>query len=324
MATEAKKKTRVAFIVGEFPLRTETFIINQVADLLDRGVHVEVFAFGRGDTSEISSRYYEHGMARLTHYLDQPKPYARMVAAAVVKIGQMAVRQPSLISAALRRSGYRSGQYASKLVFLLAPFAGRQFDVVHCHFGPVAKEYLLVRQHLGHRQPVIVTFYGYDVSLTLRELGPSYYDDVRSECALFFVMSEDMKNRVVQASFPADKTVVLPVSIDVDAYPFAERVKQPDRPARILSVGRFVEKKGFDDIVRALGIVKRTTKTPLQVAFVGGGPLEEQLRADVEREGLTDVVSFKGYLPNEAVVQEMLNSDLFVQPSKTAANGDME
>ena len=36
---------KVAFIVGEFPAVSETFIINQVADLKDRGIEVEVFSF---------------------------------------------------------------------------------------------------------------------------------------------------------------------------------------------------------------------------------------------------------------------------------------
>jgi len=38
-----EKKLKIAFVVGVFPVISETFIINQIADLLDRGVEVEIF-----------------------------------------------------------------------------------------------------------------------------------------------------------------------------------------------------------------------------------------------------------------------------------------
>jgi len=64
---------KVAFVIGSFPAISETFIINQVADLYDQGVEVEIFSFRRGNHENISQRFFDYQMAQRTHYLDMPE-----------------------------------------------------------------------------------------------------------------------------------------------------------------------------------------------------------------------------------------------------------
>lgn len=67
-----KTKIKIAFIVGTFPVTSQTFIINQVADLIDREVEVEVFSFKKGDMKNISQRFYKYNMLDKVHYLNTP------------------------------------------------------------------------------------------------------------------------------------------------------------------------------------------------------------------------------------------------------------
>lgn len=66
-----------------------------------------------------------------------------------------------------------------------------------------------------------------------------------------------------------------------------------ERPPRILSVGRAVEKKGFTHLIEACRILgQRGVAFTCQI--VGGGPLEAALRTQIESAGLSDVVTQLG------------------------------
>jgi colanic acid/amylovoran biosynthesis glycosyltransferase len=44
---------RIAFIVWEFPTLSETFVLNQVTGLIDRGHQVDIYAHILGDTINV-------------------------------------------------------------------------------------------------------------------------------------------------------------------------------------------------------------------------------------------------------------------------------
>ncbi len=315
---------RVAFVVGIFPVVSETFVIDQVAELLERGVAVEIFSFNRGDQENVSRRYFEHDMAARTTYLDYPLGWGRRFVHAWPRIIRLARARPALLRRILNPLRYGRWALSLKLLYWAEPFSGRDFDVVHCHFGTVARDFVPVHDALGLNAPLVTTFYGIDVSKVFREESPRFYDELKRACSRYFVMSEDMKRRVVASGFPPEQVHVHPVSVAVEGYPFKIRTLADGDELRLMAVGRFVEKKGFDDLLRALAIVKERASRPVSCVIVGGGPLEPELHELSVSLGLDDVVRFAGLRPVEEVVQLFTDMHLLVQPSKTAADGDME
>ena len=89
-------------------------------------------------------------------------------------------------------------------------------------------------------------------------------------------------------------------------------------------VGRFVEKKGLDDLLRAMAIVKDKSPRPVHCSIVGGGELEPTYRDLAASLDVEDVVDFRGFASIENVLELLANVHVLVQPSKTAADGDME
>ena len=53
---------KIAFIVGDFPALSETFILNQITGLIDLGEDVDIFAFNRGDNSKIHPEVIEYNL----------------------------------------------------------------------------------------------------------------------------------------------------------------------------------------------------------------------------------------------------------------------
>ena len=210
------------------------------------------------------------------------------------------------------------------LLFRVKPFLGKQFDIVHCHMGPVATKYLPVRYALGHHQKMVTTFYGYDVSHIPKEKGMDCYHTLAKECEQFLVMSENMKERVLPLGIPSEKTEVHPISIDVESYPYKERTYKEGEKIQVVSVGRFVEKKGFDDFLRATAIVKASATKPFVCTIIGDGELRDELHTLTKELDIEDVVDFKGYMQLEEVFDVYQKSHLYVQASKTASDGDME
>src|SRR5262249_8943590 len=109
--------------------------------------------------------------------------------------------------------------------------------------------------------------------------------------------------------------VPLPVALPAAADPAAAGEKEWD----VAFVGRFVEKKGLDDLVEALGMIRDLKPRAL---FVGDGPLATPIRARAAELGLD--ATFTGALAPAEVAHRLAAARLLAAPSKTARNGDSE
>lgn len=319
-----KNKRRIAFIVGRFPVVSETFIINQVADLIDRGIEIEIFSFRKGDKNNISQRFYEYNMFNKVHYLDTPHNLIIRVLSAIPRIIHILFTDIFLLFKILNFKNYGRKALNLNLLFKIEPFVGKRFDLFHCHFGRIANDFLMIKEILGLEQRMVTSFYGRDVSCLFEKEPENYYDKLKRESSLFFVMSHNMKDRIIDNGFDHNKIRVLPVSIDVNSYPYKERNLHNGELIKIISVGRFIEKKGFDDILRALAIVKEKSKRLFKCYIIGDGVLKDKLLNMTENLKLWDVVEFKGYMKVEDIIKMFSDTHLFLQPSKTASDGDME
>ena len=106
---------------------------------------------------------------------------------------------------------------------------------------------------------------------------------------------------------------------DPDADARADR-REP--PLRIVSVGRAVEKKGFDTLLDAFALLGDSVDW--QWTHIGGGTLLDSLKAQSKTLGLDDRVTFTGALPQADVLERYRASDLFVLPCRIAADGDRD
>jgi glycosyltransferase involved in cell wall biosynthesis len=93
-------------------------------------------------------------------------------------------------------------------------------------------------------------------------------------------------------------------------------------PIVILSVGRAVEKKGYDDLLAALA--QLAPGLDWRFRHIGGGERAGRLKAKAEHLGIAGRIDWLGAQPQERVLQEMRQADLFVLASKVAGDGDRD
>jgi glycosyltransferase involved in cell wall biosynthesis len=116
--------------------------------------------------------------------------------------------------------------------------------------------------------------------------------------------------------------------LDFDRWPRpperrAERDgSRPDDPVILLSVGRAVEKKGYEDLLAALALLPPSLHWRL--IHIGGGALAPRLGRRAEALGLASRLTWRGAQPQEVVLRTYRDADLFVLASRVAADGDRD
>ena len=96
----------------------------------------------------------------------------------------------------------------------------------------------------------------------------------------------------------------------------------PAAPVRLLSVGRAVEKKGFDVLLEALATLP--TNLHWHWHHIGDGKRLPALKTQADTLGLTSRMSWSGGKDQQFVISAYRDSDLFVLPSRQAADGDQD
>ncbi|MEL6620196.1 MAG: glycosyltransferase family 4 protein [Pseudomonadota bacterium] len=112
--------------------------------------------------------------------------------------------------------------------------------------------------------------------------------------------------------------------LDLDRFPPApdRAARAADAPLHLLSVGRLVEKKGFDRLLEALALLPPSVDW--HWTHIGGGALNTQMRAHANHLGLSDRITWRGACDQPEVIAAMRAADLFVLPSRIAADGDRD
>ncbi|HEV8401676.1 MAG TPA: glycosyltransferase [Candidatus Limnocylindrales bacterium] len=217
-----------------------------------------------------------------------------------------------------RSTGRRSTHAYARLV------PGRTADIVHAHFGDWGYAIAPLATRIGAR--LIVSFYGYDAgSLPRRRGWARRLQDLFSTAACLVVEGPAMASRLEAIGGRRDRISIVPLGIDVATF-------EGSRPAiareaavfRVLVAASLREKKGVDDALRSVARAGDRLPTGWRVDVVGDGPLAISLRTLATELRLADRVQWHGYLPEPELADLLATSDVLLQPSRTAADGDTE
>jgi glycosyltransferase involved in cell wall biosynthesis len=200
-----------------------------------------------------------------------------------------------------------------------------QFDVVHGHFG-TGSLYALPYVR-AQNLPLVVTFHGYDVPLLTESrrflpqnwlyalLAPSLWRWL----TLGLCASRELLELLVSAGIARERLRLYQLGIDLGAFSRAA----PTPVARVVMIGRFVEKKGFEYGLHAFAAALAQGQRA-ELVLVGSGEREAGYRALVARLGIAEHVTFAGILAPPAVAELLSESDVLLAPSVVGAGGDRE
>lgn len=314
---------RIAVFVYEFPALSETFVLDQVTGLIDRGHDVTVFAERPRDEHIVHEVVKRYDLERRTRYLRLP---TNKVTRALMVPGHL-MRHPSRHLKPLMKSlnFLRYGRDAMSLrlfYWTLRMMEDGRFDVIHCHFGPVGRLAVQLREIGAIDGNLSTVFHGVDVSAALRD-SPEIYRHLFENGDLFLPVSEEWRRKLIALGCDAKRTIVHHMGVETRTMPTAQRDHAREAIPTILTVGRMVEKKGIEFGLRAVAELARRG-IPVQYAIVGDGILRPQLEQLARDLGISTLVTFYGWQPRETVCELIRTSDVLLAPSVTDRSGDQE
>jgi colanic acid/amylovoran biosynthesis glycosyltransferase len=191
-------------------------------------------------------------------------------------------------------------------------------DVIHAHFGHVGATLSSIATTA--RVPLITSFYGVDAAvLAKRDEWREPFRELFATGAAFLVEGPAMLERVAALGAPRSRLHLQHIAVSLSRYP----PWQPAEPPAALFVGRFVEKKGLLDAMRAFARVASTV-ADLRFRIIGDGPDRAALEQLIAEHRLHDRVTLLGLQSHATVIDELVRSRVLIHPSVTAADGDCE
>lgn len=318
--------TRILFVLDKFPCYSETFVFDQIIGLIDRGFEVNILAFNRDSGSipaEIEQKYQLY--QRCCYLLDEQKsttPREKLWSRFLLIVKQLGRAK---VWAAFNKN--RFGPF-TKNGFLAAVVAKNdtvfQSDIVLCHFGTTAHLADCLKQLGLLSGAIIPVFHGYDLSeAQVLSTHLSGYRRLFRQSPKVLAISNLWCQKLQQLGCPSEKIILHRMGVALAHFPFQEESRPLQQPLRLLSVARFTEKKGLQYAISAVALL-RQQGVAVHYQIIGDGPLRPVLEQQINTLCLTDIVQLRGIQPAKVVAAAIAASDVFVLPSVTAANGDME
>jgi colanic acid/amylovoran biosynthesis glycosyltransferase len=240
----------IAFLLYHWPVLSETFILNQITGLLDRGHEVDTFAKSPGQDPIMHDDVSRYRLLERTLYygsFSERLPANRLtrVTRAIKLLVQHLPGKPLPLLRAL--NVFRFGRMALSLgiFYTVIPFLDAdKYDIVHCHFGSNGNLAALLRQVGAIKGKIVTTFHG-EAQYTKAQERWHRFEPVFQWGDLMLPVSEREKEALIELGCSPQKIVVHRMGVDLERFKFVPRRPRSDSQVHLLTVARLVEKKGL-------------------------------------------------------------------------------
>ncbi|TMJ57663.1 MAG: glycosyltransferase family 4 protein, partial [Alphaproteobacteria bacterium] len=307
---------RVAFLLKGYPRLSETFIAQEILALERRGLEILIVSL-------------RHPTDRVKH------PVHRSIGAELLYLPEYLYQEPLRVGrgwlCSRRRPGYRKARAAFLAdlwrdpspnrvrrfgqALVLAAELPRNIDHLHAHF--------LHTPASVARYAAMITGLDWTVSAHAKDIWttPAWETRAKLAEAKWVVTCTEIGRGHLASLAPRLDTVGLCYhGLDFERFPPAPARLlggdggDPRNPVVLLSVGRLVAKKGYDDLLTALALLPSGLEW--RFVHIGGGTLASALRRQAERLGLSHRIEWRGALAQPDVLAGYRAADLFVLASK--------
>lgn len=301
----------VAYILASVPTLTETFIIGEISALREHGIPITLFAL-RASQSQVQQPE-ALALRREVRYV-RALSHLRLVWVNVAWVfhdpGRYFRTWWLVVRGCLRNPIHllKTLVLFPKAAELADRMVRQGIGHVHAHWATYPTTVAMVISELTGLA-YSFTAHAWDISL-IRTLLP---EKVRR--ARFVVTCTRENQNALRAMIPereGRKIYLNYHGISVNRFAGIDREGGGAVPV-IMTCGALFERKGFADLVRACGILKRRGLS-FRCVIIGEGPQRRTLEALVTSEGVGEEVTLAGALSQVEVIRQYARSDLFVLP----------
>jgi colanic acid/amylovoran biosynthesis glycosyltransferase len=302
----------IAYLFERFPSFGQTFCYREVAELYRQGVAPPIFSI-RNPKDE-PPQDWDTRIVKDVHYLPEEKELLEQVQRASKKR-----RLTPQIIAVLDEWGRRTDflrLYQAAYVGLRLQEAG--ISHVHAHFaGMAARTAFWVAKFF----PITFSFTAHANDI----FAPRNFEiglDKLVGAARVIITETDYSEKFLRERFPERADQVHRIYNGLNLAEFGHANFSSDPPL-IIAIGRLIAKKGFANLIRACALLAKHGRS-FRCEIFGEGPLENQLRGQIEELGLKELVQLPGPKPQHELRERFAAANVFVLPSVPEAEGGMD
>ena len=306
--------TKVAFLYATFPRSTETFIRRELRELAKQGFHPRIYSIWRGAPSWESKQIFLFPTRHLLLLF--------------IWLPYWAWRRPNEFRSLLTHLWATScpsfqnwNETFLGLAFALVranEFKKNGFERIHGVWAtmPATAAYAL---HRLIDVPFSMGAHAYDV---FRFNGDWLLSQKLRDSVMVRTSSESTGQRLKSLGVRDEQLSIIHRSLTH----WPQRKFFPSSPGQalnILAVGRLVEKKGYFLMLQILSQLK-FVNIPFRMEILGGGPLRNDLLAEIDRLGLSNEIRVVGHCLETEIQKKYLDSDILLYTGMVSSNGDRD
>lgn len=311
-------------VVKGYPRLSETFIAQELLGLQQRGVKFQI--------------------ASLRHPTDKKvHPINRDITAPVDYLPEYVYQEPMRVWRAWRRVRNLPGYRQARRVFFAdwrrdpTPNRGRRWAQALVLAAELPSDTSQIYAHFLHtpssvaRYAAMIRDLPWSASAHAKDIWTSpdwELSEKLADCAWAVTCTRFGRDHLASLAPEEGRVDLLYHGLDFSRFPSPPDTasdndgSQADQPVRILSVGRAVEKKGYDLLLQALADLPDGLSWHLD--HIGGGKDLDNLKALAASLGIDARITWHGSQAQTAVVEAYRTSDLFVLASRVAKDGDRD
>ena len=217
---------RIAFIVDQFPSLSETFILNQITGLIDRGYEVDIYNDRLGNTDKIHPEVEQYNLLERTYYTPFPSNLAiRAIKAAWLLLLNF-LKAPLVLLRAINFIKYNRSRYGDvggflRPLYLAIPWLDKPaYDIVLAHYGRNGLKATLFKDLGVIKGKIVVVFHGYDLSHYTNIHGDNIYNHLFHRVDLLLPISQHWQKKLIDLGCKPDKIAVHHMGIDCDRFKY--------------------------------------------------------------------------------------------------------
>jgi len=242
---------------------------------------------------------------------------------------------PAILETLAYEGGMLHRLHQNPLRYLLVPFfllaqyltailliRKYKIDAIHAHWlvpqGIVAA---LIKLTLPNAPVILCTSHGGDLYSLRGKVFSRLKKWVIHQCDQMTVVSEAMKQHLIEMGISSGKVAVAPMGVDLHSRFIPDGNHRQHKT--LIFAGRLVEKKGLIYLIEALpAVLKQHPDLKLRIA--GNGPEEDALRCRTKVLNLEDSIEFLGSVNNKNLPAIYQSGSIAVFPFVISSSGDQE
>lgn len=294
---------KIAYVLMQFPVPSETFASTDISTLLRQGVNVEVFSL-KAKHKNYDQMTEERGLENLPIHNVDISAYATGIFHAFC--------QPLLLLSLccwLLKNEWKKPQHLMRIFFLIAPsffilsnIKKSKPDVVHLFWGhyPSIVGYLVNKKFPTIQLTMFLGAYDMEMSLgisrSIAQKAVAIFTHARSNTSFLEAMGID-SNRIK----------IIYRGIDIEYLSSFIHSDIVNKKGDFITASRLIKSKRLDKILFFL-----SSWDDRKIAIAGDGPEYEALAEKSVALGMRDRVNFLGFLKQSELIKKMVECRFFI------------